>query len=63
MLSYGLPDDVKADALYQRLHDRHKVGVKVVPTNWFNGQRISTHIFSTEDDVNALVRGLRAELS
>ena len=36
--------------------------VKVVPGNWFNGQRISTHLFNTEADVDALLEALAAEL-
>ena len=63
LLSYSLPDRIKADTLYTRLRERHRVEVKVVPTNWFNGQRISTHLFNTEDDVTALVTALRAELA
>jgi selenocysteine lyase/cysteine desulfurase len=63
LLSYTLPADIRADALHNRLRETHKVVVKVVPTSWFNGQRISTHLFNTDRDVDALVRGLRAELS
>ena len=37
--------------------------MKVVPGNWFNGQRISTHLFNTEQDVDALVTALRKELA
>lgn len=62
MLSYSLPDAVKADDLYNRLYERHKVVVKIVPSQWFNGHRISTHLFNTPDDVDALVAALRDEL-
>ena len=63
LLTYSLPDAINADALHQRLREKHKVVVKVVPTNWFNGQRISTHLFNTERDVDALVKALRVELA
>lgn len=63
MISYALPDSVKSEDLYQRLLDRHKVVVKVVPAQWFNGHRISTHLFNTADDVDALAAALRAELA
>lgn len=62
LLSYRLPSDVKADVLQRRLHEQHQVFVKVVPGNWFNGHRISTHLFNTVQDVDALARALRAEL-
>ena len=63
LLSYTLPDHIKAGPLQQRLHQAHRVFVKVVPGNWFNGQRISTHLFNTEADVDALIRALGSELA
>ena len=62
LLSYMLPDDVKSGALHERLRDKHKIEVKVVPGNWFNGNRISTHLFNSEHDVDALVAALELEL-
>ncbi len=63
MLSYVLPDAVKGDDLYQRLYQRHKIVVKVVPAQWFNGHRISTHLFNTPEDVDRLVGALKQELA
>jgi selenocysteine lyase/cysteine desulfurase len=63
LLTYALPASVPAGALHQRLMERHRVEVKVVPGNFLNGQRISTHLFNTERDVDALVSALRAELA
>lgn len=62
LVSYRLPPAVEAHRLYQALLERHQVMVKVVPGNWFNGQRISTHLFNTEADVDALLEALAAEL-
>lgn len=63
LLSFALSGGATGGALHQRLRERHNVEVKVVPGNWFNGNRISTHLFNTEQDVDALVRALRAELA
>jgi len=63
LLSYRLPPRVPALELHNRLLNTHRVVVKVVPGNWFNGQRISTHLFNTEDDVDRLVAALRRELA
>ena len=63
MLSYQLPDAIKSHALYEALLAKHKVVVKVVPGNWFNGHRISTHLFNDLADVAALTTALRAELA
>lgn len=62
LLTYALPEKVSAGALHQRLMTRHRVEVKVVPGNFLNGQRISTHLFNTERDVDTLVAALRVEL-
>jgi selenocysteine lyase/cysteine desulfurase len=63
LVSYELPAAIPSLDLYQRLLDRHRVVVKVVPGNWFNGQRVSTHLFNTERDVDALAGALQAELA
>jgi selenocysteine lyase/cysteine desulfurase len=63
MVSYSLPDTVKAHDLYDRLLTKHRVVVKVVPGNWFNGHRISTHLFNTARDVDTLLAALHAELA
>lgn len=62
LLSYRLPARVPALELHNRLLNTHRVVVKVVPGNWFNGQRISTHLFNTGHDVDRLIAALRAEL-
>jgi selenocysteine lyase/cysteine desulfurase len=63
MLAYELPQSVPARDLHVRLRERHNVEVKVVPGQWFNGHRISTHLFNTPSDVDALVAALKAELA
>ena len=63
LVSYKLPDSIPSHALYDALFTKHQVVVKVVPGNWFNGHRISTHLFNTTDDVDALLMALRRELA
>lgn len=62
LISYRLPNRLDARALLTRLSDKHNVVVKGVPGHWFNGQRISTHLFNTDRDVDALVHALKVEL-
>lgn len=62
LLTYELPAGVPAGALHAVLLKRHRVLVKVVPAAFLNGQRISTHLFNTTRDIDALVTALRAEL-
>jgi selenocysteine lyase/cysteine desulfurase len=62
LLTYVLPDALPSRAFQLRLLERHQVVVKMVPTNWLNGNRISTHLFNTESDTDALLAALRQEL-
>jgi len=63
LLTYELPADIKSDEFQRRMRDRYKVQLKVVPKNWLNGNRVSTHLFNTEQDVDALVAALKHELA
>ena len=63
LLTYRLPDDIESRAFQQRMRDKHNIELKVVPKNWFNGNRVSTHLFNSEQDVDALVAALRIELA
>ena len=63
LLTFALPEAVTSRGLYERLLQQHKVVVKMVPAQWLNGNRISTHLFNTERDVDALVQALKAELA
>ena len=63
LVTYELPPSVPAGELRARLYEKHRVYVKVVPANFLNGQRISTHLFNTDEDVDRLHAALRAELA
>lgn len=61
-LTYRLPAAIDSNTLHVTLRERHNIQVKVVPGNWLNGHRISTHLFNTEQDVDKLVAVLKQEL-
>jgi selenocysteine lyase/cysteine desulfurase len=63
LVAARLPDAHPSDALRDRLRDRHRVMVKMVEKQWFNGIRLSPHIFNTDADVDAALAALRAELA
>ena len=63
MLTYVLPDTIPSGPLSARLYERHHVEVKVVPANWLNGHRVSTHLFNSTADIDRLVDALAAELA
>jgi selenocysteine lyase/cysteine desulfurase len=62
LITFELPADMDSRALQLRLLERHQVMVKVVPGQWLNGNRLSTHLFNSEADVEAAVAALAAEL-
>ena len=45
------------------MRDKHNVELKMVPKNWLNGIRVSTHLFNTEQDVDRLIAALKSELA
>lgn len=62
MVSYRLPASIAAGALQKTLYEKHHVYVKVVPGNWFNGHRLSFHLFNDESDVRAVAKALASTL-
>jgi selenocysteine lyase/cysteine desulfurase len=63
LLTYVLPDSIESGAFRTLMLDKHKIELKVVPKVWMNGNRVSTHLFNTEQHVDALVAALKIELA
>ena len=63
LLTYRLPDSIESGAFQQRMRTKHNIELKVVPKHWLNGNRVSTHLFNSEQDVDALVTALKIELA
>ena len=63
LLTWELPADIKSDEFHKRIRDRYNIELKVVPKNWLNGNRASTHLFNTEQHVDALIAALKRELA
>ena len=63
LVAARVPPEHPCDLLRDRLRDRHRVMVKMVEKQWFNGIRLSPHIFNTEADVDAALAALRTELA
>jgi selenocysteine lyase/cysteine desulfurase len=62
LVSFKLPDSVDSRAFRDTLLKKYRIVIKVAEKRWFNGNRISPHIFNTERDIDAAIKAIRAEL-
>lgn len=62
LLTYVLPDNVESAAFSKRMREKHDIQLKAVPKEWLNGNRVSTHLFNNEQDIDALIVALTTEL-
>jgi selenocysteine lyase/cysteine desulfurase len=62
LVAAALPQEVSSRELRDALLSRHRVVVKMVDSAFFNGIRLSPHVFNTEADIDAALAALRAEL-
>ena len=58
-----LPPAIAADLVTARLLERHGVVVKLAEKRWFNGIRMSPHVFNDEAQVATALAALRTELA
>jgi selenocysteine lyase/cysteine desulfurase len=62
LVAARLPDAVDSADFLTALRERHGVIVKMVEKRWFNGIRLSPHIFNAEADVERALAAIRTEL-
>jgi len=63
LVTFTLPDERESRAFQLMMREKHNVELKMVPKNWLNGIRVSTHLFNTEQDVDRLIIALKSELA
>lgn len=57
-----LPPSISAERIRADLQARHNVVIKLAEKRWFNGIRLSPHVFNDEAQVAAALSALRTEL-
>ncbi len=62
LVAFRLPDSIKPSPLRVTLQKKYGIIIKVTG-RWFNGNRISPHIFNTESEVDAAINAIRTELA
>jgi selenocysteine lyase/cysteine desulfurase len=63
LVTFELPADRESRAFQVMMREKHNVELKMVPKNWMNGIRVSTHLFNTPQDVDSLIIALKTELA
>ncbi len=63
LVAFKLPDSVDSRAFRDLLLKKYGIVIKVAEKRWFNGNRISPHIFNTEKDIDAAIKAIRTELA
>ena len=63
LVAFKLPESVDGNALRGLLMRKHNIVIKVTGKKWFNGNRLSPHIFNTEKDVDMAIEAIRTELA
>lgn len=63
LVAARLPADIDSRQVRDVLRERHGIIIKMVEKRWFNGIRLSPHIFNTAAEIDAALRAIRAVLA
>ena len=63
LVAFRLPGTVDSAIFRTALRDKHNLVLKQTEKRWFNGMRISPHVFNTEADIDAALKAIRSELA
>ena len=63
LVAFRLPDAVDSREFRDRLLNKYNLVVKVAEKRWFNGTRLSPHIFNTEAEIDGAVEAIKKELA
>ena len=62
MVAAMLPPQIDGGRVRNSLREQHGLVIKMVEKRWFNGIRLSPHVFNTEGDIDKALRAIRGEL-
>ena len=63
LVAFTLPAMVDSSSFRNAMREKHNVVLKQTEKRWFNGMRISPHVFNTESDIDAALKAIASELS
>lgn len=63
LVAFRLPDAIDSSAFRGSMGQKYNLVLKQTEKRWFNGMRISPHVFNTEADIDAALKAIALELS
>ena len=63
LVAFRLPDSIESSAFRIKMKEKYKLVLKMTEKRWFNGMRISPHIFNTAANIDLALNAIRTELS
>jgi selenocysteine lyase/cysteine desulfurase len=63
LVAFRIPDAIDSRAFRSTLGTKYRLILKQTEKRWFNGMRISPHVFNTEADIDAALKAIGSELS
>lgn len=63
LVAFRLPQAVDSAAFRKAMQQKYNLILKQTERRWFNGMRISPHVFNTEADIDAALKAIASELS
>lgn len=62
LVAFRLPDSKDSSEFRTTMRQKHRIILKQTEKRWFNGMRISPHVFNTEADIDAALKAIAIEL-
>lgn len=63
LVAFRLPDTVDSSDFRGAMRQKHNLVLKQTEKRWFNGMRISPHVFNTEAEIDAALKAIAVELT
>jgi selenocysteine lyase/cysteine desulfurase len=63
LIGVAIPDHIDPQKFAFTLHDQYKVTVRTATKEWYNGIRLSPHVYNTDEHIDRALNAIRTELA
>ena len=63
LVAFKLPSTMDSSGFRNTMREKYNLVLKQTEKRWFNGMRISPHVFNTEADIDAALKAIASELT